>query len=351
MTDSPLQSLSTLILDVGTTSQSGASATFRKGALRLLEKHIPFGQAIWAEALISGQLSLRSAQLHNIEERARGDFERAAYTDPRLPVVLGAPGRALAYSVAPDDPAAYRDIAARINVGHFISICHFDAILGIASGMVLFAAGDQAPFDEKQRAFVEAAFPHLMAGWTRCQIGELERASRASQSFPRFSAACRGAVIDAAEMQFLSLLRLEWPDWVGPRLPAPLIDPLTGAARAAHVGRRIVAHARLAVDTALMVARERSLVDDLTARERSVAELCAQGLSYRDISSRLGLATATTRNHLAAVHRRLNVTRNSEVASLMARAAAPWADNRSSVQSIPGSGGDHPPREQPRRAP
>jgi DNA-binding CsgD family transcriptional regulator len=65
-------------------------------------------------------------------------------------------------------------------------------------------------------------------------------------------------------------------------------------------------------------------VDDLTARERRVAELSARGLTYRDIASVLGLAPATARNHLAAVHRRLGVTRNSEVASLLATAAAPW---------------------------
>lgn len=79
----------------------------------------------------------------------------------------------------------------------------------------------------------------------------------------------------------------------------------------------------MAVDTALVVVRQRSVVDDLTARERAVAELCAQGLTFRDIASWLGLAPTTARNHLAAVHRRLGVTRNSEVASLLAMAAAP----------------------------
>src|SRR5581483_1994091 len=103
-----------------------------------------------------------------------------------------------------------------------------------------------------------------------------------------------------------------------------LIDPRTGAALGVYLGKRIVAYAKTAVDTALIVARERSVVDDLTPRERSVADLCAQGLTYRDIASWLGLAPATARNHLAAVHRRLGVTRNSEVASLLAMAAAPW---------------------------
>ena len=78
------------------------------------------------------------------------------------------------------------------------------------------------------------------------------------------------------------------------------------------------------MDTALVIARERSVVDDLTVRELSVAQLCAQGFTYKDISARLRLAPATARNHIAAVHRRLGVTRNSEVSGLLAMTAPPW---------------------------
>ncbi len=328
MSENPLHALSALIIWVQANSQDGASATFRRDAIERLKTQIGFDQAIWAEAVISEGLSLRKAQLHNIEERARADFERAASADPRLPTVLGAPGRAHAYSVRPDDPELYRELVAEIDIGHFISICHFDAILGVASGVVLFGARNRGPFTEEQRQFVEAAFPHLMAGWTRAQVVELEREARASQAFPRFSAVCRGSTLDAAEPEFLALMRTEWPDWVGPRLPDALLDPRTGAAQAVHVGKRIVTHAKVAVDTTLIVARERSVVDELTARERAVAELCAQGFNYREIAAQLKVAPATARNHFAAVHRRLGVTRNSEVAGLLAMARAPWPIDR-----------------------
>lgn len=328
MSENSLQALSALVIWAQAHSQSGPSATFRRDAIEQLHRQIGFDQAIWADAVISEGLSLRTAHLHNIKEQARGDFERAASADPRLLTVLSAPGKAHAYSVQPDDPELYRELVAQIDIGHFISICHFDPILGIASGVVLFGRRGRAPFTEDQRSFVEAAFPHLMTGWTRAQVVELERLARASQAFPRFSAVCRGPTLDAAEPEFLALLRTEWPDWTGPRLPDALTDPASGAAIGVYVGQRIVAHAKAAVDTTLMVVRERSVVDELTARERTVAELCAQGLTYREIAVMLKVAPATARNHLAAVHRRLGVTRNSEVAGLLAMAVAPWPTDR-----------------------
>ena len=324
MSATPLQALSALILWVQTASESGSAQTFRKDALARLERQIPFDRAIWADASIAASLSLRSAELYNIGQDIRGDFEQAASADPRLPQVLSAAGNAHAYSVRPDDPDLYRALTAKIGVAHFISIAHFDQALGVASGLVLFGAPKRAPFRGADRGFVEAVFPHLMSAWTHCQVTELERNARCNRALPLFSAACQGVMINAAEPEFLSLLQREWPGWVGPHLPGPLIDPDTGSARALHVGDRIVVHSKVAVDTALVIARERSVVDDLTARERSVAQLCAQGFTYKGISARLRLAPATARNHIAAVHRRLGVTRNSEISGLLAMTAPPW---------------------------
>ena len=74
----------------------------------------------------------------------------------------------------------------------------------------------------------------------------------------------------------------------------------------------------------MIAVRERSAIDDLTVRERAVAELCGQGFSYKEISASLNIAPSTARNHIAAVHKRLNVKRNSEIGRLLTQTATPW---------------------------
>lgn len=58
----------------------------------------------------------------------------------------------------------------------------------------------------------------------------------------------------------------------------------------------------------------------LTARERAVLALAAEGLATREIAVRLGVASATVKSHLQSVYSKLDVPdRTSAVASAMRR--------------------------------
>jgi len=54
----------------------------------------------------------------------------------------------------------------------------------------------------------------------------------------------------------------------------------------------------------------------LTARQRQVAELAANGLTYKEISEQLGISAQTTRTHLKNIYQRLQVASRVELASL-----------------------------------
>lgn len=67
-----------------------------------------------------------------------------------------------------------------------------------------------------------------------------------------------------------------------------------------------------------------SLIDtsgrtDLTAREREVLGLVAQGLSNRDIGDRLGISTKTVDNHRSNLMRKINVHSVAELMSFAMR--------------------------------
>ena len=58
----------------------------------------------------------------------------------------------------------------------------------------------------------------------------------------------------------------------------------------------------------------------LTARERAVLSLCADGLSTREIATRLGVASPTVKAHLQSIYHKLDVPdRTSAVAAALRR--------------------------------
>lgn len=321
MSANDLQFLSSLVSYLRDEAARPAVAHFRRRALARINSHLPFDRAIWADARVADQMLLRVPELFNIPPAQQPLFETAAYADPRLPTVLARSGTAFAYSVEPTDPAAYRAAVTRLGLEHFLSIAHFDPVLGIASGIVLFGPPGSPAFTAEQCDLIQAAFPHLRRTWTECQVGALSHQTGGHTRPHVCRATTQGLLFTATQDDFAAMLQLEWPEWVGPQIPSALIDPATHGVKLTYTGRWIVVRTATAVDTAVIAVRKRSAIDGLTVREKVVAELCGLGLTYKEISACLAIAPSTARNHIAAIHKRLNVKRNSEIGRLLAQAA------------------------------
>lgn len=293
---------------------------FRGDALQLLRSQIGFSAAIWGTAGIGVGLSFREVMLFDLPSEAVDAIESSASADPRLMQVLGSPGVAHAYSISAQDPPALRVEVERWDIGHIMSIAAFDGGLGLANGIVLLRPAAQGGFSDRDRIALEAGFPHLLRTWSENQIKVLQREIEAGSGQPRHAAISHHGILAAADDEFLRLFRLEWPDWRGPLLPDAVRELLLGMDAARFAGRSIILSVRHGHDVSLLQIRLRVVADDLRPRERAVAELCAQGASYREIAVELRIAPATARNHIAAVHRRLGVNRNAAIAALLARA-------------------------------
>lgn len=287
----------------------------------MLGPNIGFTAAVWGSAAIGGGLAFHEVSVIGLPDSAIAEAATGASADPRLMTVLSAPGTSFSYSVGEDDPEVMRTLMARHGIKHIMSTAFFDAGLGLASGIVLIGADTASAFSETEREFMEAAFPHLLRCWSENQISALSRETSAAEKNPRHSAASHHGIVVAAEEGFLALFQREWPGWKGPLLPERVREMLLGPEAGRHVGEAVVLSVRHGHDVSLLLIRERVKADDLRPRERAVAELCASGLSYREIAETLGIALATARNHIAAVHRRLGVSRNSEISALLAEAS------------------------------
>jgi DNA-binding CsgD family transcriptional regulator len=308
------------IADLTALAARACPAAFRTDALQLLRSQVGFSAAIWGTAGIGAGLSFREVLLFDLPTEAVGAIESSASADPRLMQVLGSPGVAHAYSISAHDPPALRAEVERWDIGHIMSIAAFDAELGLANGIVLLRPTSRGEFRDRDRIALEAGFPHLLRTWAENQIHALQREIDAGSGQPRYAAISHHGILAAADDEFLRLFRLEWPNWRGPLLPDAVRGLLLAEDAARICGQCTILTVRHGHDVSLLQIRLRVVADDLRPRERAVAELCAQGASYRDIAVALGIAPATARNHIAAVHRRLGVNRNAAIASLLAQA-------------------------------
>lgn len=59
-----------------------------------------------------------------------------------------------------------------------------------------------------------------------------------------------------------------------------------------------------------------ALIDNLSARERQVLELVAQGLDNRSISGRLEVSEKTVRNHVSTIFSKLEVNSRAQAVAV-----------------------------------
>lgn len=107
--------------------------------------------------------------------------------------------------------------------------------------------------------------------------------------------------------------------------PESWVEYLAGVVRgAAPISQPLAA--RTLREFAAGVAAEESEDAGLTAREREVLELVAQGLSNREIAARLYLAEPTVKNHLSRIMEKLHLRNRTELAAFAHRRG--WVPRR-----------------------
>ena len=80
-----------------------------------------------------------------------------------------------------------------------------------------------------------------------------------------------------------------------------------GAPMSSEIARKVIAQFREPLETA-------AEVDDLSAREREVLELVAEGLNNKDIAGRLGVSVDAVRWHLKHIYLKLHVHSRTQAA-------------------------------------
>ncbi|HYZ00251.1 MAG TPA: LuxR C-terminal-related transcriptional regulator, partial [Candidatus Binatia bacterium] len=174
---------------------------------------------------------------------------------------------------------------ARRRIGDLARLAAGPGLLGIAEAVRGFAARLQGSPDEASRRFWAAA--------SLC-----ERAPRAVLAAELWCEAAR----------------------TGQRSSAAALHRADGVCREYGLRRGAARVVTVRAELLRTPARIPAALAELTARERDVVLLAAEGLGNRDIGSRLYLSEGTVRNYLSVAFGKLGVSRRAELGRLVAGA-------------------------------
>lgn len=215
---------------------------------------------------------------------------------------------------------AYREFWSAHGIEHAMAIALTDPVSQLMELIVLWRADAARPFSAADRAALEVLAPHAVAAWRHRQLAHLhEQASTRAglQWRVRGNAVCDSSgVIYASDGHFNTLVGSHFTGWQGPALP-----PLLAAMVAEGAASLRIAGLDFALDTgsprSLLTV---SVAEDaaLTASERRVAALYAEGRTNAQIAEALGVTASTVRNQISAAYRKLDIHSKAELARRIA---------------------------------
>ncbi|WP_322059285.1 helix-turn-helix transcriptional regulator [Paraburkholderia sp. J63] len=187
---------------------------------------------------------------------------------------------------------------------------------GITASVSLYRAYEHSSFTEGERQLMQTLFPHLLEALRICQRLEVERIRLVDDS-NRWSVAVSdlGGAICFAEENFLAAMQKEWPGALPHTIPFELFRIIQAAPHRPTYGKHIVVVPFPTKSLIFLKSRPREPIDNLTAREREIAELVAAGLTHKEVAKTLNIAPSTVNNHLRAIHERVGAHNNAELAT------------------------------------
>ncbi len=116
---------------------------------------------------------------------------------------------------------------------------------------------------------------------------------------------------------FVHCLRARWPRWQGSRLPEELLASVREAQPMRRDNQKLTVTRKGAFRLLEIKTLKRTALDNLSPREREIAQRFARGETHVDIAQALTLSPATVRNHLAKCFRKLAVSNKIELARVL----------------------------------
>jgi DNA-binding CsgD family transcriptional regulator len=318
--DSILTDLSNLLLDIYRAATTTDIATFDRSVFEIIQRYIDF-DAAWTgrSTLADDGPIIHNSCTYGLDSEFLGDWEKVKFCDPGVNKVLAQPGKACTICVVDDDiPAEFKDLVHKYALAQTAAIVHYDPTLNLLTHLALYRHGLQHRYTPRDYSLLEHAMPHFASAIDLNRLRQLDSVAAQSIS-PQVSVAIcdRQNRIQYSDSVFSDLMHLEWPDWNDGLLPVDVWHASKSGPVSTYVGSRICIEAEVCEAATVLRLSKLSRLDRLSPREKEVARLFAQGMSYKAVARALDLAPATVRHHLRNIYAKLEVHDKGAIGAIL----------------------------------
>lgn len=292
---------------------------FQARALDLLSEYLQFDSAWWGmSAAAEHGLGLHNSFPYKLPPEFGDLWEFVRHEDCFASMIIKTPGISMYCNtdIFKNLPSMSAFID-RFNIKQVLGTVIADQDLGMKTFLAIYRHGHTPPFNEDERVFKQLAVPHLFSCWGYNRIAQISQL-RLSNLDPGFvvATADRKGVLHHASANVIALLREEWPQWKSPFLP-PMLMSACQRGNSSFTGGKLSMTLSRAGDWVLLFVKRRRPGDDLSKKERMIAEAYARGESYKEIARNLTLSPATVRHHLRRIYEKLEISDKAQLAQLI----------------------------------
>ncbi|MDP1823947.1 MAG: helix-turn-helix transcriptional regulator [Archangium sp.] len=314
--------LATFLLELHERSNELGYREFQHFALDRLARLIPFDSGLLAIGTIhAGAPTGRDVVLHRQPPEFMTSWDQVRHEDQVALWAFTHPNQTGNFAV--DGPlfegrAALGEHCRQWGLAHVMVTSMVAQHAGLYWVLSVYGADPKRPFTEAERAAMELVMPHVIAAARRARLGQLRARTAMTDSHGQAAAIVNDeGIILEAEPGFTDLLRGEFKGWEGPLLPKPVQAVARTASSTREVLGRLAVRADPSSGVLLLHLRRAVPADQLTAREREIAQAFSQGETHRELGQRLGVSPNTVRRHLFNIYEKLGISSKVELQKMI----------------------------------
>lgn len=319
-----MDKINSLLLSLYAATAEVDPADFTQTAMTLLQTVVAFDSAGYSalDTRSSDVLVLGSDTFRETPNLIK-EWQKINAADPVTAQGLANPGRATTF-YAPmlmrtmQDASLIHYLDANRHHQNGIAVILPNKSPGRWEAAGFYRANAEQQFSRDDMRMVELLAPHFLQAARLNRRGADLTASDAETDYAIVDAS---GLIKFASDAFFMLMRREWPQWRGSRLPTTLMDELRSTSAMLYNGALIEGTARLSGDMMIIQLQAVSVLATLTPREATVAKLFGAGMPTKEIAQQMHISPHTARNFVQRIYKKLDVNDKAALAVLLATLA------------------------------